>query len=161
MSSSPVSTSGSIVIPLGPEDRVGRDRRLHPTPLLCRHTVLGGRRRKGRRVGETSGVFVDLHGLMLFTVALAIVALNVLDAWFTILLLSYGGQEMNPVVAVVLTWGIGPFIACKSVGIGVCLAFLTLTKNFPISKIGMGAVLLGYLSLLIWHLYLVSALGIA
>lgn len=161
MSPSPVSTPGSIVIPLGPEDRAGRDRRHRPTPLLCRQTVLGGRRRTGRRLGETSGVFVDLHGPMLFTVALAIVALNVLDAWFTILLLSYGGQEMNPIVAVVLTWGIGPFIACKSVGIGFCLAFLTLTKNFPISRIGMATVLIGYSVLLMWHLYLVSALGIS
>ena len=160
MSSSSVSSSGSIVIPLGPEDRVGRDRRRRPTPLLCRQTILGGRRRLGRRLGEASSVFVDLHGPMLFTVALAIVALNVLDAWFTILLLSYGGQEMNPVVATVLTWGIGPFIACKSLGIGVCLGFLTLTKNFPISRIGMGTVLFGYLALVIWHLYLVSALGI-
>ena len=161
MSSPSVSSSGPIAIPLGPEDRVDRDRRFCPTPLFCRETLFGGRRRSGRRLGETSSVFVDLHGPMLFTVALAIVALNVLDAWFTILLLSYGGQEMNPVVAMVLTWGIGPFIACKSIGIGVCLAFLTLTKNFPISRIGMGTVLLGYLALLFWHLYLVSALGIA
>lgn len=160
MTPSPISAPTSIVLPLGPEDRIGRDRRRRPTSMLSRYTICGGRRHAGRRLGETAGVFVDQHGPLLFSVALAVVALNVLDAWFTILLLSYGGQEMNPVVAGVLGWGLGPFISCKSVGIGACLAFLTLTKNFPISRIGLTTVLAGYLALLVWHLYLVASLGL-
>jgi len=146
---------------LGPEDRTVSDRRDRPTPLLCRYTVLGGRRQTGRRVGETAGVFVDQHGVTLFTIALAIIALNILDAWFTVFLLSHGGQEMNPIVQGILDLGVAPFIACKSVGIGICLGFLTLTKNFRISRIGMGTVLVGYLVLLCWHLYLAGTLGLA
>ncbi len=112
-------------------------------------------------MGEILGVFVDQHGLGLFSIGLMIIALNILDAWFTILLLSYGGEEMNPVVAGILSLGLAPFIAVKSLGIGVCLAFLTITKNFPISRIGMSIVLLGYLALLVWHLYLVGSLDLA
>ncbi len=160
MTAHPPSPAHSISFPLGPDDRDCEDRRREPTPLLCRYTILGGRRRGGRRGGETLGVFVDQHGLVLFSIGLAIIALNILDAWFTILLLTYGGEEMNPVVAGVLSLGLAPFIAIKSLGIGVCLAFLTITKNFPISRVGMSIVLVGYLVLLIWHLYLVDTLDL-
>lgn len=158
---SPPNHSGSLACRLGPEDRTVRDRRFRPTPLLCRYTVLGGRRQIGRRVGETAGVFVDQHGLTLFSVALAIVALNILDAWFTVFLISHGGSEMNPIVQWILDLGIAPFIFCKSVGIGICLAFLTLTKNFRVSRIGLGTVLVGYFALLLWHLHLAGTLGLA
>ena len=161
MTALPPSPRDSISFPLGPDDRGWEDRRGEPTPLLCRYTILGGRRRGGRRGGEILGVFVDQHGLGLFSVGLMIIALNILDAWFTILLLTYGGEEMNPVVRGVLSLGLAPFIAVKSLGIGVCLAFLTITKNFPISRIGMSIVLVGYLALLVWHLYLVGSLDLA
>lgn len=156
MQLSPTIPPGRTPSQVGLQRRSGRDRRGRPTPLLCRFTIFGGRRRTGRRAGETAGAFVDNHGPVLFTVTLAIIGLNILDAWFTIFLLAQGGQEMNPVVAKVLELGIGPFIACKSVGIGICLAFLTLTKNFTISRVGLTTVLVGYSALLVWHLYLAA-----
>lgn len=143
------------------ERRQGRDRRRRPTPLICHYTLFGGRRRAGRRAGETAGVFVDNHGPVLFTVALLIIGLNILDAWFTVFLIAQGGQEMNPIVAKVLDLGIAPFIACKSFGIGICLSFLILTKNFTVSRLGLTAVLVGYMSLLVWHLYLAAAVDVA
>jgi len=140
-------------------ERRGADRRLQPTPMLCRFTLLGGRRIGGRRVGETSARFVDQHGTLLFLAASAIVMLNLLDAWFTLLFLSYGGHELNPVVGVMLGYGSWPFVLFKTLGIGVCVAFLALTKNFFAARLGIALVLAGYLVLLGWHLYLLEWLS--
>jgi hypothetical protein len=126
--------------------------------MLSRHSLYGGRRRRCRRRGEARGAFVDVHGHWLFLVVTAIVALNFLDAWFTVLFLSYGGEEVNPVIAWVLQFGTWPFLAAKSAGIGLCVGFLTLTKNFRVARFGLAAVLAGYFVLLGWHFHLLQHL---
>lgn len=127
--------------------------------MFCRHTFFGGRRRGGRRAEDAHGTFVDVHGHGLFAVVTGIVALNLLDAWFTLLFLSHGGRELNPVVDAILGWGSWPFVLFKTVGIGLCMTFLVLTKNFRAARIGIGIVLVGYLLLLGWHLYLLHWLN--
>ena len=136
-------------------ERRGADRRRVPTPMLSRFMLGHGRRRIGRRLDDLCA-FVDQHGSGLFLVATAILALNILDAFFTVLFLSYGGQELNPVVEWILGFGTFPFIGAKSVGIGVCIGFLTLTKNFRAARVGLAITLVGYSALLGWHLYLLG-----
>jgi hypothetical protein len=132
------------------------DRRRRPTAMFSRYTLFGGRRKACRRTHERQGAFVDQHGPVLFAVITSIVALNFLDAFFTALFLSHGGQEMNPVIDWLLGFGLWPFLIGKSLGIGVCVAFLTLTKNFAVSRGGLTIVLVGYLGLLFWHLHLLD-----
>ena len=88
--------------------------------------------------GDRFPGFVDEHGAILFMVVLSIVALNFLDAWYTIYFLSFGGSELNPMVNWLLGMGTWPFILAKSLGIGLCVAMLTLTKNFKIARVGLG-----------------------
>ena len=122
--------------------------------MFSRHTIFGGRRRDCRRADETRGAFVDNHGTLLFLVVTSVAAFNVLDALFTVLFLSYGGLEINPLVAASLESGIWVFLTMKSVGIGACVIFLSLTKNFLVSRIGLGVVFVGYMLLMVWHLWL-------
>lgn len=135
------------------ETRAG-DRRRQPTPMFSRYAFFGGRRRGGRRDGESINQFVDQHGARLLLAAMVVVLLNILDAWFTIYFLTHGGREANPLVDFVLQIGLFPFIALKSVGIGVCVMFLCLAKNFVVARWGMALVIAGYTALLGWHLYL-------
>src|SRR5688572_2092974 len=74
------------------------DRRSRPTRMWSRYTFGGGRRRTVRRDEERDGAFVDVHGPRMLLLVLVIVGLNVLDAWFTLLFLSHGGKELNPLV---------------------------------------------------------------
>lgn len=140
------------------ERRMRPDRRRRPTPMLSRYALFGGRRRTVRRDEEREGAFVDVHGPRLFLLVLTIVALNLLDAWFTLLFLSHGGRELNPFVQRLLDFGGGPwpFLVFKTVGIGLCCAFLTLTKNFRPARFGLWIVFAGYAVLLGWHFYLLS-----
>jgi hypothetical protein len=148
--------------PTTKQQRLQSDRRSQPTPMLSRYMLFGGRRAQIRRRDEREGAFVDLHGPRLFGMVLAILALNLLDAWFTLVFLSHGGKEMNPMVQAVLDLGDHPwpFLLLKTLGIGLLCAFLTLAKNFRSARIGLWFVLVGYTALLGWHLYLLTWLGV-
>ena len=144
------------------ERRAASDRRREPTPMFSRHAFFGGRRRQPRRAAERDGAFVDVHGLRVFAVVMLIVLLNLADAWFTLLFLSYGGQQLNPVVQQVLDLSAHPwpFLVFKTIGIGCACCFLTLTKNFRSARIGLWVVFAGYTLLLGWHLYLLTWLDL-
>jgi len=136
-------------------DRRGSsDRRRTATAMFSRRAFFGGNRREARRHSEREGSFVDTHGTALFLVVTGVATLNILDAFFTVLFLSFGGKEINPIVQMALDLGIWWFIILKSLGIGLCLLFLTVTKNFLVSRIGLGIVGVGYTVLLGWHGYL-------
>ncbi len=160
----------SPTIPLQPEStdtteevlepREGRDRRKQPTPFLSRYTFIGGRRRGGRREGEKRDIFVDVFGEHLFLVAILIVAMNMLDAFFTMLLLSYGGEEANPIALWLLETGTWAFVLAKTLGIGLCTILLVMIKNFRGARVGLGIVLAVYTLLIGWHFYLCIRIGI-
>jgi hypothetical protein len=143
-------------------ERRGGDRRQRPTPMWSRYVFAGGRRRTVRRAEEREGAFVDVHGPRVLLLITAILVLNLLDAWFTLLFLSYGGREMNPVVQAVLDLGgqPWPFLILKTFGIGAACAFLMLTKNFRPARWGMWFVFVGYSVLLAWHFYLLQMLDL-
>ena len=153
----------SAAVATQPELRVRSDRRQRPTPMYSRYALFGGRRRTIRRDDERNGAFVDVHGPRMLVVVMAIIALNLLDAWFTLLFLSHGGKEMNPVVQMVLDLSVQPwpFLLLKTLGIGLACAFLILTKHFRSARIGLAIVLIGYTVLLGWHLYLLTWLQLA
>jgi hypothetical protein len=126
--------------------------------MFSRYALLGGRRRTIRRVEERDGAFVDVHGPRLLLLVLAVLALNLLDAWFTLLFLSHGGKELNPIVQAVLDMGghPWPFVLMKTVGIGILCGFLAITKHFRSARIGLWFVFVGYSVLLAWHLWLLQ-----
>lgn len=101
-----------------------------------------------------------MHGPRILVLVLAIIGLNVADAWFTLLFLSHGGRELNPFVQMVLDLDGHPlpFLWCKTVGIGLACAFLTMTKHFRPARIGLWLVAAGYTALLAWHLWLLQML---
>ena len=142
------------------ERRAASGRRRRPTPMFSRYIVKGGRRRHVRRVEEREGAFVDVHGPGMLLVALVIVALNLLDAFFTLLFLAHGGTELNPAVQMVLesSWHPWPFLVLKTVGIGIACSFLIIAKHFRPARIGLAFVIVGYSVLLGWHFFLLQYL---
>jgi len=149
------TTTAAPALPMD-RNRVLRDRR-RPQRVVNRYTIFGGRRRQARRSHERAGSIPDTHGLVLFVAVVGIAVLNILDAFYTVLFLSHGGTEMNPFVDwILVNGGVWWFVFAKSVGIGVCVAFLTLTKNFLASRIGLAVVFFGYAALLCWHLHLLD-----
>lgn len=132
----------------------GPDRRSRPTPRFSRFTLWGGRRRAGRRAGETEGIFVDQYSGRLLLVMLWIALMNAGDSFFTLLHLQSGGIELNPVAAAMLETGRLGFVLLKSLVITIPLIVLTLHKSFPLARLGIWTAAAAYTALLAYHVSL-------
>jgi len=146
---------GRIATESSPEaNRIFRDRRRRKTPILSRYTFFGGRRRGGRRAGESEGIYVDRYDPGLVLLFLAILILNILDAYFTLVYIQAGGSEANPVAQVFLDLGDIPFILVKSAAIGICLIVLVMHKTFYSLPRVLFCICIFYCLLLVYHIVL-------
>ncbi len=137
------------------ERRLGGDRRRQPTQALS--FFLGrGRRRTGRRDGETERTYVDTFTPGEVALLLVIFILNILDALFTLLWLQRGGIEANPLMASVLEIGEGAFLLQKCIVVGIWLIVLLIHKNFRLARIGLYSLAGVYSLLLLGHFALIA-----
>jgi hypothetical protein len=132
----------------------GPDRRKRPTPMLSRFSFLGGRRRGGRRGGETEDTFVDVYDARVVAVLVFLFALTVFDSVATLVYLGKGGREMNPVAQWMIDQGASFFVIVKGVLSGLCLMFVVLHKNFKPARIALGVGFGFYFLLGLYHLVL-------
>jgi hypothetical protein len=132
----------------------GPDRRRGPTPRFSRFAWLGGRRRAGRRGGETENSFVDQYSGRMWLFLVWIAVMNGADSFFTIYHLQNGGVEINPVADLMLTTGRVGFVVLKSVLIALPLIVLCVHKNFALARAGLWIAAATYTLLFLYHLSL-------
>jgi len=111
-----------------PARRAGADRRRRGLPLL-RYWFRGQRRRARRR--EDQG-YVDVYDPLVVCVCLATLLLSCLDAYFTLLLISVGAHELNPLMDGLLSHDPRLFIDLKIAFTAIALLVLILHKNFRV-----------------------------
>jgi hypothetical protein len=126
------------------------DRRIHPTTFWSALRV-HGRRKSFRRVAEAPYHYVDCAcpwavGLLFF-----VLAASALDALCTLLFLQRGGQEANPIMALVLSHGQMPFVGLKMTLTGIGAWFLVAHYYFPMAYRGLIGMASGYAGLLFLH----------
>ena len=129
----------------------GPDRRKKPTPFLSRYSFSGGRRMSG---GERGVSFSDRYHFLTWVVLSLFLVLNVLDAHFTLIYLQRGGEEANPIVALLLNQGISFFIVFKSLGVALGALIFCVLADFRNAKIGVILALSFYQLLLFYHIAL-------
>ena len=132
----------------------GPDRRRRPTPRFSRYTLFGGRRRTGRRGGESTNSFVDQYSARMWGLLVWVALMNAGDSFFTLLHLQGGGIELNPVADAMLGTGRLGFVFLKSFLITVPLVVLCLHKNFPLARLGLWLAAGTYSLLLAYHVSL-------
>ena len=132
------------------------DRRRSPTPLFNRYTLWGGRRKTIRRAHEKrSHLFVDLYSARLLFLVAAIISLSCIDAYLTLFLIEKGKVvEANPIMAVLLSYGVVPFTVVKFIVTASALLILCLFKNARITRISLPLALKIYLCVIIYEIYL-------
>jgi len=137
------------------EERRSSDRRREPTRPWSR--LFGGpyRRALGRRLTDQAD-YVDVYSHRDIALLLAIFLLNVGDAFFTMLWLSRGGREANPVMDFFLDIGPGAFIIQKCFIVGIWLVILLVHKNFRFARLGLYAALAVYSMLMIVHFGIIA-----
>jgi len=94
------------------ERRSGLERRKRTLAAYWRG-ARNPRRRDGRRVSDLVYPIIDVHSSRVFAVVMTILMLCVADGILTVMLLSRGAIEVNPVMAMFLPHRLGWFAAVK------------------------------------------------
>ncbi len=110
--------------------RIFKERRKQPTPGLSRFTLWGRRRTFRRKEDQGKGGYVDCYNSGLLFILTMVVGLNILDAWFTMMILENGGWEINPVVRSVIELYGDRFWIWKFAIVSIPLILLCLHSKF-------------------------------
>ena len=115
------------------DERTLRDRREGPTPALSGFTFYGRRKSFRREVDRQRGGYTDRYTSGLLICLVLILALNVLDALFTLTILNAGGCEVNFVVGSAIDLWADQFWIWKFGLSSVCVILLCLHSNFRLA----------------------------
>ena len=107
-----------------------KERRKQPTPALSRFTFRGRRTTFRRKEDRAKGGYVDRYHSGLLFILTMVVGLNILDAWFTMMILENGGSEINPVVGSVIELYGNRFWVWKYAIVSFPLVLLCLHSKF-------------------------------
>ena len=140
------------------DKRLGKDRRGQPTPAISRYTFFGRRKDFRRKSEQQEGGYVDQYSSVLLFFLVSIVGLNIIDAFFTLMILDLKGWEANPVVRSVIDLYGTEFWIWKFSIVSFSLALLCLHSRFRLVKeviIAIGClyvVVISYQIFLLLHL---------
>jgi Domain of unknown function (DUF5658) len=132
------------------ERRWQPDRRIHPTTFWSALRV-HGRRKAFRRMGDASHAYVDCPSQRAVGLLFLVLGASALDALCTLLFLQRGGQEANPAMVLVLSYGQTSFVGIKMALTGIGAWFLVAHHCFPIAYRGLLGLAGGYVGLLLLH----------
>jgi len=136
------------------DNRTFQDRRKKPTPILSRY-ALSGRRCSFRRTEDRRiGGYVDQYGHDLFCFLLFIAGLNILDAFFTVIILESGGVEVNPLVRWALdSYGHSAW-SLKFAVVSCGAILLCLHSHFRMAKVSIMVIAVLFSGVVIYQLLL-------
>ena len=137
--------------------RVTQDRRIFSIKAAWYSIIMGRREESRRQINTPSEHVVDSHGQWLLFLVFGVIALSVSDSCMTILLMSNGAIETNPIMAVLIENSLILFFWVKLILTCMSMMILLILKNFSLFKyinsyhiITMA--LLGYMYLLNYEL---------
>lgn len=121
------------------------------------------RRRNGRRASDHHRPVIDWHGPGLLTSSILILLLCATDAFLTLLLLTHGAYEANPVMALFVYDDVRSFAALKMALTGTGVIALVAVARFRVfgfmrAATILHAVLVGYCALIVYEWWLLTQL---
>jgi hypothetical protein len=109
------------------------DHRCTPTRPLGRYS-LTGRRKKARRKVEDRNYYVDRYEPRYFILISLILALCVLDAYFTLKIIDFGGKELNRLMLVFIYEKPISALVFKYLVTAASITFILIHKNFLVFR---------------------------
>jgi len=116
-----------------------------------------------RKEDHDSHFYVDRYSLRSVVIVLATIFLSISDGFFTLHLVSMGAEEVNPIMAFFLQFGVLPFSLVKYFLTAVCLMVFLVHKNFkmfgriPVKALLIAAFLI-YILLILYELFLILSI---
>lgn len=146
---------------LGVERRSGADRRQTVVSAYWRG-ALQPRRRGGRRATDRYAI-VDWHSPRVLALVFTVLTLCVADGVLTVVLLSHGANEANPLMALFVPHDLGAFAAVKLTltASGLCVLVacsrMRLFRRVP-GEAFLYLIAAGYIALVMYELEMLSVL---
>ena len=106
-----------------------KERRCNQAKAAINSFYRNRRKHLRRENDDVTGVYVDAHEPKLWYLAITLMTLSVLDAFFTTLLLANGSEELNPLLAYLLQIDLWVFLAVKFFITGASIVFFILHKH--------------------------------
>lgn len=101
-------------------------------------------------------IFVDVYDTRLFVAIFALLVMNVLDGFLTLLLIEKNiVSEANPFMAFWLDYGQAPFFWIKYVIMAISALIFCVFKNFAFSNVALGGSIVIYASVVAYQLRIV------
>jgi hypothetical protein len=138
----------------GSEQRNSTDRRKKPTNPFSRYAFRGRRKTIRRAEDRRRHPYTDQYSRRLLLVALLIMLLCVADALFTLLHVSEGAIELNPLMDGLLQKGPLVFFVVKFTLTACGLLLLVIYRHHPLGRIATGSMLLLYATLFAYQIHL-------
>lgn len=134
--------------------RILKDRRRRPTPLISRYTLVGRRQGFRREEDRKRGGYVDRYTPTALFLIILIAGLNILDIFFTMIILDQGGLEVNPIVnSAIFIFG-DNFWIWKFGIVSFSLTLLCLHSKFRLGRYFILLAILIYLGVMIYQIHL-------
>lgn len=148
--------------PFTVERRSGIDRRHNGKPNLQRMLFNGRRETIRRREDRRKAVYLDRYHKSLFGIIVLILLLSVTDAILTMLLISHGAVEVNPVMAFYI--GVGPytFLFVKYTLTSFGLVILVVFRNRFLRTLRVRAgtflyvIMAAFIGVVSWQIFLIN-----
>lgn len=146
----------------GVEKRSGQDRRKQPLSIL-KSLFFRGLRLSSRRTEDRRGIAVfDSYSTSLFISIILVLSLSLLDALLTLILLSQGAMELNPIMEYYLRHGPEVFLIVKYGLTAFSILLIFLLNDVLKTRYGWGSGTLLHVfaavfgSVVLWQFYLLS-----
>ena len=136
------------------------DRRKYSLKTL-QHQIIAPQRYAGRRVEDRRFPVLDQFETGLFTLAMTLLCLSILDSIFTLTLIANGGTEVNPFMNAMLNISVWAFAGVKMALTAIPAVVLVATANLKIFGLFRARVILAgavglYAGLIVYELALLS-----
>ncbi len=138
------------------ERRRNKDRRKQPTPAWNFYTFFGRRRALRRKADQKKHGSVDHLTPTLLFFLLLILGLNILDSFFTMMIMDLGGMELNPMVRFFMKIHGDKFWVWKFVIVACCLVLLCLHRGVKVIRTIVIVISAVYLLIVLYQIFVVS-----
>jgi len=123
--------------------------------------ILSPRRMIGRRSEDRKFPVLDQFDSGLFTLAMSLLCLSIMDSMFTLQILAHGGTEVNPFMNAMLQINLWAFMATKMILTAVPAVLLVATANLKVfgfirCRSVLAIAVGGYTALIMYELALLS-----
>lgn len=124
--------------------------------MLSRYTFWGRRKGFRRQADQQRGGYVDHYSPQLLFALTLILGLNILDSWFTMMILQHGGIEVNPIVESAIELYGDQFWLWKFGLVAVNLVILCLHSRFKPVNLAIVLIALVYLAVVVYQITLLT-----